>query len=133
MKIESCAKDIKASDEKIFRMLSDCRSIQKMLPPQVKNWKADEDRCEFEIEGIAKANVNIAEKMEFSYIAYQVDNDKNMPLSFTFNIEKHGDLCDLTMKIDMNVPVFLQPMVRPPLQKVTDTALERIKSNVEQE
>ncbi len=132
MNISSTQKDIQAADSKIYNILCDFQKVEKFLPPQVQNWKIEGDTCQFDIQGIASVNMTIVEKQEFSHLAYRMDNDKNMPLSFAFDIKGHGTSSDLTLNVNLDVPVFLAPMVKGPVQKVADTIVEKIKMAVEQ-
>lgn len=132
MNIDSQVENIQAPDSKVFALLSDCRKFGEFLPPEVKNWQADADSCEFEIEGIAKMKVQAIGKNEFSKIKYQLNNDKGLPASFGFDIVGHGDTCDLKLSLNVEVPIFLSAMVRNPLQKVADVAVEKIKLAAEQ-
>ncbi|MCQ2263753.1 MAG: hypothetical protein MJZ70_05665 [Bacteroidales bacterium] len=132
MNISSTQKDIQAADSKIYNILCDFQKVEKFLPPQVQNWKIEGDTCQFDIQGIASVKMTIVEKQEFSHLAYRMDNDKNMPLSFAFDIKGHGTSSDLTLNVNLDVPVFLAPMVKGPVQKVADTIVEKIKMAVEQ-
>lgn len=132
MNISSTQKDIQAADSKIYNILCDFQKVEKFLPPQVQNWKIEGDTCQFDIQGIASVKMTIVEKQEFSHLAYRMDNDKNMPLSFAFDIKGHGTSSDLTLNVNLDVPVFLAPMVKGPVQKVADTIVEKIKMVVEQ-
>lgn len=132
MTITSQSENIQATDSKVFALLSDCTKFEKFLPREVKNWKADTDSCEFEIEGIAKMRVQAIEKTEFSKITYQLNNDKGLPASFGFDIAGHGDTCDLKLTLNLDVPIFLSAMVKNPMQKVADVAVEKIKNAAEQ-
>ena len=132
MTIISQSGNIQATDSKIFALLSDCTRFEKFLPPEVKNWKADADSCEFEIEGIAKMNIRATEKREFSQITYTLNNDKGLPASCCFDIDNQGDNCILKLTVNVEVPFFLNAMVKNPLQKVADMAVEKIKTAAEQ-
>ncbi len=128
MKTTSTANDVKATDAKIYEITTDCRRFGTFLPPQVQDWKAEEDYCEFSIAGMAKARMEIAEKNEFNKVVYVIKNDKNIGITVTIDIMAKGaDTSDVTFTIDADVPFFLQGMIREPLQKVTDTLAAKTK------
>lgn len=124
--------EVRATDQKVYELLGDCRRLGNYLPEQVQDWKAEENACEFSIPGVAKANAHIVEKQQFEKIYYQIDNDKNVPLHLRFDIAGQGDACTLSVTVEIDLPIFLAPMVKGPVQKVVDLALEKIKTAAEQ-
>ena len=70
MNINSKSDLIQAKDAKIYAMVTDLKRFGEFLPPQVQDWKAEEDYCEFSVAGMVTARVEIAEKVEFSKVVY---------------------------------------------------------------
>lgn len=134
MTINSKSDIIQADNAKIYAMVTDCRRFGEFLPPQVQDWKAEEDYCEFSVAGMVTARIEISEKVEFSRVAYTIKNDKNFPVSFCINInEKGADNSEVGIEIKADVPFFLQGMVKDPLQKVADVIATKIKELAERE
>ena len=134
MNINSKSDTIQANDAKIFAMVTDCRKFGAFLPPQVQDWKAEEDYCEFSVAGMVTARIEITEKVEFSRVAYTIKNDKNLPVSFRIDINGQGDgKSAVGIEITADVPFFLQGMVKDPLQKVADVMATKIKELAERE
>lgn len=134
MTINSNSGEIQAKDAKIYAMVTDCRRFGAFLPPQVQDWKAEEDYCEFTVAGMVTARIEITEKVEFSRVAYTIKNDKNMPVSFCIDINGHEDgKSSVGIEITADVPFFLQGMVKDPLQKVADVMTAKIKELAERE
>ncbi|SRR5574344_421819 len=131
MKIENRTENIRATDCDVYKMVSDCRSLERMMPEQVKDWRVSEDHCEFTIAGIASVQIDVVEKEEFSTVVYRLSNDKNIPVMMSFLIEGMGGFCNLTVSIDAEVPLFLQSVIKNPLQKVANSIGEKIKSHFE--
>jgi hypothetical protein len=134
MKINSNSGEILAKDAKIYAMVTDLRRFGEFLPPQVQDWKAEEDYCEFSVAGMVTARVEIAEKVEFSKVVYEIKNDKNLPVKFQIDITEKGvDNSEVGIGIEADVPFFLQGMVKDPLQKVADTIAQKIKELAEKQ
>ena len=134
MKINSNSGEIQANDAKIFAMVTDCRRFGEFLPPQVQDWKAEENYCEFSVAGMVTARIEIAEKVEFSRVTYTIKNDKNLPVTFRIDItEKGAAASEVGIGIEADVPFFLQGMVKNPLQKVADTMATKIKELAEKQ
>lgn len=134
MTINSKIDTIQAKDAKIYAMVTDCRRFGEFLPPQVQDWKAEEDYCEFSVAGMVTARIEITEKVEFSRVTYTIKNDKNLPVSFRIDInEKDTESSEVGIEIKADVPFFLQGMVKDPLQKVADVMATKIKELAERE
>ena len=128
MKIESKTEHIEASHQKVYEMLCDCRNFEQMATQQqIQNWHAEEDFCEFEVNGIAKITLRIQEKEPYSHITYTVGNDKGIPASCTFDIIGGEEHFDLALSMNLDIPIFLAPMVKSPMQKFADTLTNAIK------
>ena len=134
MTINSNSGEIQAPDAKIFAMVTDCRKFGEFLPPQVQDWKAEENYCEFSVAGMVTARIEIIEKVEYSRVTYTIKNDKNLPVSFRIDINGQGDgKSAVGIEITADVPFFLQGMVKDPLQKVADVMATKIKELAERE
>ena len=134
MTINSKSDLIQAQDAKIYAMVTDLRKFGEFLPPQVQDWKAEEDYCEFSVAGMVTARVEIAEKVEFSKVVYDIKNDKNLPVKFQIDITEKGvEHSEVGIGIEADVPFFLQGMVKDPLQKVADTIVLKIKELAEKQ
>ncbi|MBQ7735545.1 MAG: hypothetical protein IJT61_06405 [Bacteroidales bacterium] len=134
MKINSKSDIIQAPDAKIFVMVTDLKKFGEFLPPQVQDWKAEEDFCEFSVAGMVKARVEIVEKVEFSKVVYEIKNDKNLPVRFQIDISGNGEANSaVDVGIEADVPFFLQGMVKEPLQKVADVMATKIKELAERQ
>lgn len=128
MNIDSKVEHIEASSQKVYGMLCDCRNFEEMATQQqIQNWHAEEDYCEFEVPGIAKITLRIQEKQPYSRITYTVGNDKGIPASCTINLTEGEENCDLALSMNLGIPVFLAPMVKPYMQKFADTLTNAIK------
>ena len=134
MNINSKSDTIQATDAKIYTMVTDCRRFGDFLPPQVQDWKAEEDYCEFSVAGMLKARIEITEKVEYSHVTYAIKNDKNLPVTFCIDIkEQEVGSSKVDIEIKADVPFFLQGMVKAPLQKVADTIALKIKEIAEKQ
>ena len=134
MTINSKSDIIQATDAKIYAMVTDCRRFGNFLPPQVQDWNAEENFCEFSVAGMVKARVEIVEKVEFSKVVYEIKNDKNLPVRFQIDISGNGAANSaVDVGIEADVPFFLQGMVKEPLQKVADVMATKIKELAERQ
>ena len=117
---------IAATAEQIYAMVSNCNRFGGFIPEQVKGWKSTEDSCQFTVEGIATMEVGIVEKIPFSKVKFQVSNDKNIPMELEIVIENQVDTRKIEISMRADVPIFLQPIVKKPMQNLVDVMAARI-------
>jgi hypothetical protein len=98
----------------------------------VKEISAMDDTCSFTIENIAQVTLKILEKTPFTNIRYVLENDKNIPLFLTLNYTVVSENeTDVVADLDIDLPIFLKPVLQKPLQRFMDTLSEKIKNNAE--
>jgi hypothetical protein len=131
MKFSSSEQSLNSSVERVFNLCGNYKNLCTYLPPQVTNFEANEDSCTFTIQNMVKVTLSVAEKVEFERIVYVASNDKNIPISLSFFFKKIDENCS-TLKIEMEleVPIFLRPMVNEPLEKFIQLMSEKIKMEV---
>jgi hypothetical protein len=134
MKISSPTTRVKLPVAKLFEMASDGRNFVHYVTDQVKKVNATEDSCSFTIENIAQITLKILEKTPFSHIRFGAENDKNIPLFIDLNFTLISDNeSDIEVNLDIDLPIFLQPILQNPLKRFVDTLSEKIKDNVEKQ
>lgn len=84
MKIESEKSEINRPAAEIFSFLSDFNNFQKIMPPQVTNWKSTPDECSFAINGMPTIGMKIVEKNPNSKI--KISSGAEVPFDFTITI-----------------------------------------------
>lgn len=84
MRIESDRSEINKPSSEIFSFLSDFNNFQKLMPPQVTNWKSTADECSFTISGMASIGMKILDKTPNSMI--KITSHGKVPFAFTLDI-----------------------------------------------
>jgi hypothetical protein len=128
--IESDVIAIDQSQEKIFQFLSDFNNFEKLMPPQVTEWKSTKDTCSFNISGMAKVGLKIESSTPNSKIhIVSVDGGK-LPFSFTLDalINSTGEnSCTGQLIFNGDIPIFIRPMVKGPLEKFFNELAHKMK------
>ena len=84
MRIESDKSEINKPASEVFSFLSDFNNFQKLMPPQVTNWKSTADECSFTLSGMASIGMKIVEKTPNSLI--KITSHGKVPFAFTLDI-----------------------------------------------
>jgi len=84
MRIESDKSEINKPASEVFSFLSDFNNFQKLMPPQVTNWKSTADECSFTISGMASIGMKMLEKVPNTLI--KISSNGKVPFDFTLDI-----------------------------------------------
>ena len=129
-RFESKLVEIENSIENVFAFLSDFNNFEKLMPPQVTNWKATHDECSFTISGMASLGMKIIEKTPSTLIKIE-----SLPGKIPFTFHLFVQLTSLASAKTQGQLVFdsadMNPMVRmmveKPLKSFFDLLVEKMK------
>jgi hypothetical protein len=117
---------------KLFELTGNCQNFPRFLNEQAKDISTTDDTCNFTVENIAKITLKILDKTPFTSIRFAADNDKNIPLFITLNYSLVSENeTDVIADLDIDIPIFLKPVLQTPLQRFMDTLSEKIKNTAE--
>ncbi len=111
---------IQNTDERIFSFLSDFRNISRFIPPDVKDWDADEDSCRFSIKG-QQMSLIIIEREEFKTV--KITGEDNSPYNFFLWIQlkqltAYETAIRLVVRAEINL--IMRAAVKKPLKQGLD-------------
>jgi hypothetical protein len=132
MKITSPPTLVKLPIHKLFEMTGNLNNFTHYMSDRVKDISTTEDSCSFTVENIANVTLKILEKTPFTQIRFVAENDKNIPLFLTLNYTTVSENeTSVEADMDIEVPVFLKPMVQKPLERFVETLTEKMKTEIE--
>ena len=132
MKINSPQTRINLPASKLFEMAGDLQNFSRYMSDQVKIRNAAEDYCSFTIENIAEITLKLLEKTPFTQIRFVAENTQNIPLFLTlcFTAVSENET-DVIADLDIEIPIFLKPLLQKPLEHFVKTISEKIKTEAE--
>jgi len=131
MKIESKRVEIKASAEKTYGLVSNFNNFGSSLPPEVKDWRSTENNCSFEINGMAKINIDIIDKQPCRSVTYKATANQPIGMVLVGHIEEVGSSCCAKIVLEADVPMALSLMMKKPLEKFVDVLVDKVKEVAE--
>lgn len=132
MKITSNTETISATPEKIFNLLvSFAHADHAPAIPQVSDWTNLENGFRFTIAGMITCTMQLADQRPFSRIEYQVSTDKGISATAAFLIEEAGSGSQLRIEADADAPIFMQAMIKKPLEQAMNKGLAKLKEMAE--
>jgi hypothetical protein len=127
-KIDSEIVEINNSAENIFNYLSDFNNFEKLMPPQVTNWKSTSEECTFTINGMATIGMKIIGTAPFTQISI-ISNGK-VPFEFKLFVllnQKDAANCTGQIKFESELNMMLKMMVEKPLTNFFNMLAQRMK------
>lgn len=126
--VESKIVSIKRLDEDIYKVLSNFQNFTPMAQAaNLENWKAGEDWCEFDAQGIKGAGLKMIEKEPNKTI--KLAGNERIPFEFNIWIQlKMVAPYDTRMKITLkaNLNMMMKMMIGSKLQQGVDSIAEQL-------
>lgn len=132
MKIQSNKENITISPERIFNaLLNFTRNQQAPSIPQITNWTVTNDGCSFTINNMVTCNFKLTEQIPFSKVSFLIDTDKKFSATADVLIEDTGYGSNVQIVAEADVPIFMLPMLKGPVEQALNKALLKIKEMAE--
>ena len=116
------------SAEKLYNFACDFRNFQRLLPPQVEDFQAQENTCSFKVAGFMQLSLQYAERRPYSLVAIMPAAGSGSPVPFRFamQINSIDDMqCDVVVRAELEggnpmMTMMLKPKLRPALDKIAE-------------
>jgi hypothetical protein len=130
MKISGKPTLLNVAAEKIFGKMSNCNHFGQFLPENINNWQSSEKECSFSLAQLnnMRMQLKITEKIPFSKIVFQIDNEQHIPVLLEIILEEKEQKTLVQIYINADVPVFLTPLLKAPLQNFVDKLSEKLQT-----
>lgn len=129
--LNSNAETVAASPEKVYQVLTQFFHQDMSQLPGVSGWETLENGCRFNVQDQIQCQLTLTEQVPNSRVAYKAETDKPVSAEVVFDIEPEGDATRLQGHLDVNVPFFLQGMVKGLIDKFMGTAMHYLKTAIE--
>jgi len=133
MEIQSKTVNVSVKSHVLFDTLTNCNNMERYLPgDKVKDWQSTADSCSFSIAGVGKIEMNIVEKKPFSAVTFAIGNAVAKGVTMVFHTDETSEIsCQLYAEASLDVPFFMEQMLKNSLQKFMDMLIDYIKIEVE--
>ncbi|MFW5759302.1 MAG: SRPBCC family protein, partial [Bacteroidota bacterium] len=121
---------VNAPPETVYQFLGNFNNFEHLMPPQIKNWKSDEDHCSFTIEGLADLSMRIASKKENKSV-FIVAEGKN-PIDYTldcFIFPMANDQSDVEIAFRAELNPFVKSVASRPLQNFVNMLSQKLQEH----
>jgi hypothetical protein len=127
-KIQSDVVECNKSAEHIFDYLSNFNNFEKLMPPQVTNWKADTEECSFTINGMATIGMKIIDKQRPTLIT--ISSHGKVPFDFKLFVvitPMTENTCTGQLKFESELNMMVKMMVEKPLGNFFNMLAQKMK------
>ena len=127
--LEIISKTVKInnSDDIIFARISDMRNISRFIPPEIKDWHADENFCSFSAQG-RQFSLQIVEKTPFNLVKITSDETSNEKLTIWIQL-KQLSMSETAARIVVHVKanLIVRNLIKGKLQEGVNQIVEMLK------
>ncbi len=115
------------TDERIFNFFADLRNISRLVPPDVQDWNATEDTCNFVVKG-QKMALKIVDREPFKTI--KIQGDDGSPYQFTLwlqlkSLTGYETAVRIVVRAELNM--MMRAAVKKPLKQGVDQIIDYMK------
>ena len=128
MNAESKKVVAQCSAERLYNFACDFRNFQRLLPPQVEDFQADENTCSFKVGGFVQLTLQYAERTPYSRVALAPAAGSGSPVPFRFILMLtpiDESSCDAQVHAEIEggnpmMAMMIKPKLRPALDKIAE-------------
>jgi len=129
--INSNEETVAASPEKVYQVLTQFMHQDLSRIPCLTNFEPLADGCKFSVQDQISCQLTLTEQVPYSRVAYKAETDKPVSAEVAFDIVPAGEGSQLKGHADIQVPFFLQGMVKGAIDKFMGTAMQYLKTAIE--
>jgi len=129
--INSNEETVAASPEKVYEVLTQFMNKDLSQIPGLTGLETFENGCSFSVNNQIHCRLAITEQVPYSRVRYKAETDKPISAVAAFDIAPSGTGSVLKGSADIDVPFFLQGMVKGAINKFMDTAMQYLKKAIE--
>lgn len=130
MEFSSKPETIQAPAVQLYALLCDYERCGQLIAPQLSDFTSIENGFRFNFQGMTVCNLQLISQTPCSQVSYHIESDKKIAADIVFLITDNGDCCLLQIKASANVPFFMQAMIKKPLEKMVESAVQQIKQSL---
>lgn len=131
MKIESKKVKVPASEEKVFKYVSDLNNFKKLLPDdRISEWESTSDYCSFKVQGTATIDLKLKEQTPYSHILLESGSKSPFPFTLDIYFNENEGLTTAYQIMNAKVNPFLKMMVERPLTNLFDYIADRLTEEI---
>lgn len=129
--INSNEETVAASTEKVYEVLTQFMNKDLSQIPGLRGLETFENGCSFSVNDQIHCRLAITDQVPCSRVVYKAETDKSISAVATFDIAPAGEGSVLKGSADIQVPFFLQGMVKGAIDKFMGTAMQYLKKAIE--
>lgn len=129
--INSNEETVAASPEKVYEVLTQFMNKDLSQIPGLSGLETFENGCSFNVNNQIHCRLAVVEKVPCSRVVYKAETDKSISAEASFDIAPAGEGSVLKGHADIQVPFFLQGLVKGAIDKFMNTAMQYLKTAIE--
>lgn len=128
IKAESQVKELDSDMKEVFGFLSNLKNLEPHIPAdKVRNFKAEENSCSFQVDMIGDATINIVDKEPYKSIKFSGNKNTSFPFDMWVQLKESTPgktFMKLTLHAEVNM--MMKMIVEPILKNGVETIADKI-------
>lgn len=117
---------VEANQQTVFSFLKDLRNLEKLMPEQVINYQATENRCSFTIKGMTSLNLIIDEVREDRLIRLVPEGKTPFEFELLTHIKAAEENSEVKISLNASLNPMLAMMAKRPLQNLVEIIADKL-------
>lgn len=119
---------INSNSTDVFNFLADFRNFEKLMPEQVEDWEATEEKCSFSITGLAEVEMRIEEKILNKQIIMVSEGRTPYPFELKCDLVGLNETqTEVVISINAKMNPMMAMMAERPLRNLVQIMAEKLK------
>jgi len=114
------------TEQAVFDFLSDLRNVGRLMPEQVIDWEADQDRCSFTIKGMTDLHLKIEEKIPNKLVRLIPEGKSPFEFELVSNIRTLEGAAQVKIVLSANLNPMMAMMAKRPLQNLVNIMADKL-------
>jgi carbon monoxide dehydrogenase subunit G len=128
MDFESKWQNINASATQVFSFLNDLRNLEKLMPEQIIDYKAEAQKCSFTIKGMTSLSLKVDQAIEPKLIRLVPDGKSPFEFELMAHLRESEGTTQAKIQLQAELNPMLAMMAKRPLQNLVEIMADKLSA-----
>ena len=128
MDFESKWQKVNGSAEQIFNFLNDLRNLEKLMPDQIIDYKAEAQKCSFTIKGMTSLSLKVQQAISPKLILLVPDGKSPFEFELMAHIKDSDNSTQAKIQLQADLNPMLAMMAKRPLQNLVEIMADKLSA-----
>ncbi len=126
MDFESKWQSINAPSQKVYDFLNDLRNLEKLMPDQIIDYKAEAQKCSFTIKGMTSLSLKVEQSVPEKLIRLVPEGKSPFEFELMAHIKEDDAQTLVKIQLQANLNPMLAMMAKRPLKNLVEIMADKL-------